>query len=396
MLTDSPLQADRPGPGSRAEAGRLKRVLYVLDLNPAGKFPSLSEQAIVLAREFNERGSLFLPVYLPPLDPDFVNRHAEQGVAVEALDLRGFQLATLKRLLRLVRDNRIEVVHWNFYNPVTNRYLWALTVLAPRVGHYYTDHISRPAGAPVQKRWATLKWALKWPLSLRYEKTLCISDYVQGELRKQHWPNLQVLLNFNNTERFRPDAEARRSVRASLGAGEEFVALTVAYLIPDKGVHVAVRALAALPEDVVLWIVGDGPQRANLEALAGDLKLGQRVRFLGAHHNVVPFMQAADCFLCPSIWNEGAGNANFEAMACGLPDIASRVGGIPEFVEDGRNGFLFPVGDDRALAEQIRRLHDDPELRHRMSQAARSIVIERYSTQSLLNQHLDVYRAARK
>ena len=394
MSTELTLQASRSSDPDRTAAGRLKRVLYVLDLNPAGKFPSLSEQAIVLAREFRERGSLFLPVYLPPLDPDFANRHAEQGVAVEGLDLRRFRPATLRRLLRLVRDNRIEVVHWNFYHPLFNGYLWALTVLAPRVGHYYTDHISRPAGDPVESRGANLKWVLKWPLSLRYQKTLCISEYVKGELQKQHWPNLQILYNFINTERFHPDPDARRAVRESLGAGEEFVALTVAYLIPDKGVDVAVRALADLPEDVVLWIVGDGPQRGNLEALANDLNLGQRVRFLGPHHNVVPFMQAADCFLCPSIWKEGAGNVNFEAMACGLPDIASRVGGIPEFVADERNGFLFTVGDDQELAERIRRLYDDPEQRHRMGQEARSIVIKCYSTQNLLAQHLDVYRAA--
>jgi len=144
----------------------------------------------------------------------------------------------------------------------------------------------------------------------------------------------------------------------------------------------------------VLWVVGDGPDRENLEALAHDLDLGRRVRFLGSHRNIVPFMQAADCFVCPSVWKEGAGNANFEAMACGLPDIASRIGGLPEFVEDGRNGFLFTPGDHRELAERIRRLRDEPGLRHRMGQEARSIVIGQYSTQSLLAEHLEVYRQA--
>jgi len=388
------LEEPLPNSGSQVADGRLKRVLYVLDLNSAGKFPSLAEQALVLAREFRERGSLFLPVYLPPLEPDFVSRHAEQGVSVEELDLRRFRWATLSRLLELVRENRIEVVHWNFYNPLVNGYLWALTLLAARVEHFYTDHISRPAGNPDQGRAANLKWILKWPLSLRYRKTLCISDYVQGELRKQHWPNLQIVYNFINTDRFHPDPEQRREVRRTVGVGEEFVALTVAYLIKDKGVDVAVKALAELPEDVVLWIVGDGPERGSLEALAQDLSLGRRVRFLGSHRNIVPFMQGADCFLCPSVWKEGAGNVNFEAMACGLPDVASRIGGIPEFVEDGRNGFLFPPGDHRELAERIRRLHDDPELRNRMGQEARSIVVERYSTQSLLAEHLGVYRAA--
>jgi glycosyltransferase involved in cell wall biosynthesis len=394
MPMDSTLERPRSYSQRCTDHGRLKRVLYVMELNPVGQFPSLSEQALVLAREFRERGSLFLPVYLGPLDRDLGNRHAEDGVPVEELDMRTFRWAGVRRLLRLVRANRIEVVHWNFYHPLVNGYLWALSVVAPRVEHFYTDHISRPAGNSDQGKAANLKWVLKWPLSWRYRQTFCISEYVQSELRKQHWPNLRVVYNFINTDRFHPDADRRREVRGSMGVGEEFIALTVAYLIKDKGVDVAVRAMAQLPEDVVLWVVGDGPERGNLQTLAQDLNLGRRVRFLGSHRNIVPFMQAADCFVCPSVWKEGAGNANFEAMACGLPDIASRVGGIPEFVEDGRNGFLFAPGDHRELADRIRRLADDPELRDRMGRDARSNVIDRYSTQSLLAEHLDIHRAA--
>ena len=392
MSTDLTIDAPQSESARRTNAGRLRRVLYILALNPAGKFPTVAEYALLLARLFREDGSLFLPVYLPPLDTDFAHRHAEEGVAVAELDLRTFRLVSLRQLLRLIRDNRIEVVHWNFYDPLFNGYLWALTVLAPRLEHFYTDHISRPPGGSVEGRGAHLKWILKWPLSLRYRKTLCISEYVKSELQKQHWPNLRVLYNFVNTERFYPDPERRCEVRRLVGVGEEFVALTVAYLIKEKGVDVAVRALALLHENVVLWVVGHGPERGNLEALVRELDLGRRVRFLGSPPTVVPFMQGADCFLCPSVWKEGAGAVNFEAMACGLPDIASRVGGIPEFVEDGRNGFLFTPGDHRELADRIRRLYDHEQLRRQMGEDARSIVVERYSTQSLLAEHLATYR----
>jgi glycosyltransferase involved in cell wall biosynthesis len=388
-VTDRPLR-----PVCRSDPGSLKRVLYIMELNPVGQFPSLSEQALILAREFRDRGSLFLPVYLGPLDSEFAKQHALLGVPIEELNLSTFRWATLRRLLRLIGQNGIEVVHWHFYNPLVNGYLWALLILAPRVEHFYTDHISRPQGNATVGRAKTLKWALKWPLTLRYKKTLCISQYVKSELQKQHWPKLEVVYNFINTERFHPDPEQRRALREQARVGDDFVVLAVAYLIKAKGVHVAVSALAELPEDVVLWIVGDGPERGNLEALAKSLSVGRRVRFLGAHRNIVPFLQAADCFVCPSIWNEGAGNANFEAMACGLPDLASRVGGIPEFVEDGQNGFLFTPGDHSELAGLIRRLWRDPELRLRIGRQARSIVVDRYSTRSLLSEHLGVYQAA--
>jgi glycosyltransferase involved in cell wall biosynthesis len=180
-----------------------------------------------------------------------------------------------------------------------------------------------------------------------------------------------------------------------MGASAQFVALSVAYLIKEKGVDVAVRAVRELPEDVVLWVVGHGPERENLDALAQELNVGGRVRFLGAPSSVVPYMQAADCFVCPSVWQEGAGAVNFEAMACGLPDVASRIGGIPEFVEHGRNGLLFAAGSHRELAEAIRKLHDDPELRHQMGHEARSLMVERYSSQSLMAEHLGFYRDAR-
>src|SRR5262245_31162215 len=143
MPTDSTLEPPRLDSARRTQPGRLRHVLYVQELNPSGRFPSLAEQALALAREFRDRSSLFLPAYLPTLDSDFVKRHVEAGVSVEELDLRTFHPATLRRLLRLIREYRIEIIHWNFYNPLINSYLWALSLLAPRLEHYYTDHISR-------------------------------------------------------------------------------------------------------------------------------------------------------------------------------------------------------------------------------------------------------------
>jgi glycosyltransferase involved in cell wall biosynthesis len=387
------IQAAPPsGSKQRVDTGRLKRVLYALDLNPGGKFPSLAEQCLQLAREFRERGSLFLPVYFPPLSPEFIDRHAAAGVAVLELDLRNFRWSTLRQLLQLIRENQIEVVNWNFYHPLANRYLWALTVLAPRVEHFYTDHISRSASAPTTGRTAKLKSLLKQLLCRRYQKTVCISKHVRSQLEEQNWPNLCTAYNFVNIDRFCPDSDARRVMRKELGTAAEFVAITVAYLIKDKGIDVAVKALTYLPNDVVLWIVGDGPERERLEALSHELGLDARIRFLGPKQNVAPFLQAADCALVPSVWADNAPMANIEALACGLPVVASRVGGIPEFTEHGRSGYLFIAGDAKELAASVRVLRDDPQLRQRMGEEARSAMLERYSTQSLLTQHLDLYR----
>jgi glycosyltransferase involved in cell wall biosynthesis len=167
--------------------------------------------------------------------------------------------------------------------------------------------------------------------------------------------------------------------------------LVVAHLIKDKGVDVAVRAMAELP-DVQLWIVGEGPEESALRSLVAELKLEDRVRLLGLQAHVQPYLQAADCFVCPSLWGEAAGLVNIEAQACGTPIIASRIGGIPEYVADGRTGFLFSPGDHRDLARCVRRLIDDPALQRRLAEQARTDSLERFSPQARLPEYLDLYR----
>ena len=84
-------------------------------------------------------------------------------------------------------------------------------------------------------------------------------------------------------------------------------------------------------------------------------------------------MQAADCLVCPSLWAEAAGLVNLEALSTGLPVVASRIGGIPEYVEDGKTGMLFPPGDHQALAALIRRLMDTPEEYQQLAAAAQRV-----------------------
>jgi glycosyltransferase involved in cell wall biosynthesis len=369
----------------------LKRVLFVLNLDPSGKFGSLEEQTMILARAFQKRNSLFLPVFLRRLDPESASQYARDRLASEAMDLNQFRLSTLNRLRRLIRTNRINIVHWNFYHPLFNGYLWALSITNPTVEHYFTDHISRPAGALTPGDRVGLKSKLKKVTASRYRKILCISDYVRAWVRPWAGPRAERIHYFVNTDRFAPNSSARREVRQTLGVGEEFVAVVVAHLIKDKGIDVAIRAVAQLPGEPLLWIVGQGPEQESLQAMIESLGLCQRVRFVGPRRQVEPLMQAADCALCPSVWSEAVGLVNLEALACGLPVIASRVGGIPEFIEDGLNGFLFTPGDVYELVERIRRLMDDEPLRRRMSQQARANSIARDPNQRLLEDYLGFY-----
>jgi glycosyltransferase involved in cell wall biosynthesis len=93
------------------------------------------------------------------------------------------------------------------------------------------------------------------------------------------------------------------------------------------------------------------------------------------------------------LWAEAAGFVNIEALGTGLPVLASRIGGIPEYVDDGKNGILFSPGDHQALAGHLRRLHDSPEECRRLGDAARAAAVEQFSVGSKLNEHLDHYRS---
>jgi glycosyltransferase involved in cell wall biosynthesis len=369
----------------------LRRVLYAIALNPSLKFGSLEEQIFLLARAFKKHDSLFLPLFDSPLGPESQAMYQAAGVEAGWLNLETFDFTTLRQLMRLIHRHKIEIVHWNFYRPL-NWYIWSLTILMPGLRHYLTDHNSRDL--PIHPSAGRIIRSLKKVLLKRYSKVLGISDFVLECLKAEGiWSNLYCRTHFINTERFRPDDLVRSRLRKELDVGSQFVVLVVAHLISEKGIDVVLKALRKLPTRIVLWIVGDGPEGERLRELCKALSLETRVCFFGYQVNVSPYLQAADCLVCPSVWAEAAGLVILEGLACGLPVIASAVGGIPKFIQDGRTGFLVPGGDDTQLAERICRLEGDPEGCKRMGLKARSVAVERFSQEKRLGGYLELYRA---
>jgi glycosyltransferase involved in cell wall biosynthesis len=192
----------------------------------------------------------------------------------------------------------------------------------------------------------------------------------------------------------------REQVRADLSLHGGPVFVSVGRLNAEKGMHHAVRALAALGPDApraVLVIVGEGEERALLEELAGSLGIERRIVFAGAqpYEVVAKYLAAADVFLFPTERGEAAPLVLPQAMACAVPVIASDIGGIPEVVlRSGTNGFLVPPGNVPALADAMRALLRDESLRQRVGQAARQRVLAQYTVERMVEQTLDVYRTA--
>ena len=176
-----------------------------------------------------------------------------------------------------------------------------------------------------------------------------------------------VVFNGIDTNLFRPTAPDPDIVRTD---GTPLL-LWVGRLQPWKGVDVALHALQEIPR-AHLMIVGDGETRADLERLAQELGLAERVRFLGAlpRERLPSIYAAADLLLATSFASETFGIGLVEAQACGLPVVASRFGGFPEVIDEGRTGLLVPPRDPAALAAAVRSLIDDPERRRAMADAA--------------------------
>ncbi|WP_210394989.1 glycosyltransferase family 4 protein [Motiliproteus sediminis] len=165
-------------------------------------------------------------------------------------------------------------------------------------------------------------------------------------------------------------------------------------LEPLYGNHHALHVLARLLErhaDARLSLAGDGPQRAELEVLASDLGISERVHFCGRldREQMAELYASADILLNPTT-ADNMPNSLLEAMACGVPVVTTDAGGIPHLVEDGRTALMVAVEDVDAMATAVQRLLDDPELSHRLSQAGYAEV-QRFTADTVVPQWEQLY-----
>ncbi len=165
------------------------------------------------------------------------------------------------------------------------------------------------------------------------------------------------------------------TLRSTLGLLEsDRVVLTVGRLSHEKGQADLIRAFSTLKARARLVVVGDGPDRSALERLVRASGLQRSVIFAGMTANVASFYALADVFVLPSL-SEGSPNALLEAMACGLPTVATHVGGVPEIAVDGTTALLVPPSDPNALSRAVSRLLDDSAFGAQLGSAARRAVL---------------------
>lgn len=255
--------------------------------------------------------------------------------------------------------------------------------------------------ARVPARLATAQLFLEMPSSagINLQHTLlsrsldchvAVSRFVASRLRDRFGvPDAKIRIIPNAVdvgEAPRPDARLRAELA---GDATTKLVLTVARLDAQKGIGHLLDAAAAVP-GALFVIAGEGPDRATLEAKVVSLGLGERVRFLGHRRDVPALLAIADLFVLPSLY-EGLPLSVLEAMAVGVPVVATAIGGTDEIVRDGETGTLVAARDPIALAAGIRSVLADRPRAARLAQAARVFVEREHSTERMVSRVSQLY-----
>lgn len=306
-----------------------------------------------------------------------VDQAVARGLVVR--ELGRSRSARLLDTVRLFMSVRPDIVH--AHNPTSLHYA-VLSRIVPRAAVVITLHGD-------QETHARLGSDVEWRL---VSATVAVSHAAARTLTlPRHAPTPTVI--HNGIVVNQPDSALRQRVRAELGIGSAFAGVMVARVDGRKGHRTllsCLRSLAAARRNVIVFVIGDGAERAALEAEVREQNLADVMRCLGSRSDVDRFLEAADFFVLPSD-TEGLPLSVLEAMAHGLPVVASRVGGLPELIDDGIHGFLVPAGDAAAVGDAICRLMDDAVLRRRLGEAARSRAATQFSMESVARRYTELY-----
>lgn len=327
---------------------------------------------------------------------DFRQRITRPGVEVYALQRSRVGVWGLRRdIYRLCRRLRPAIVH--------SRNLSGLDALLPAhlagVPHnVHSEHGWDVDDLDGTKTRPVLLRRMHAPLVSRY---ITVSRDLERYLVQRVGISAQRITQIYNgvdTARFAPvTGDRREALPAGFCPAEGFVVGTVGRLQPVKDQATLLRAFAALlearpalRERMRLIIVGDGPKSGELQQLARELGVASLSWFPGALNNVSQVLQAFDVFVLPSL-NEGISNTILEAMASGLPVLATAIGGNVEMVRDGESGRCFPTGDAASLNALLLDYIDQPDLREQHGRTARHIAEAEFSLGAMTQRYAAVY-----
>ena len=313
-----------------------------------------------------------------------------RGIKVTDLQMtHPWRLDSLWRFYRLLKREKITILHTSlFHASLVGRLIGGFSRIP--VILTWRHNVSLGAG------WRDL--INRWTSKLDDCVVVVSEPARQAELRTSGIPQDKIQLIYNAIDIGRYSQitpEIRKSTRESFGiANGTFLIGFVGRLHPQKGVEILLEAFARChPEhkNSFLLIVGEGELQNRLEAYATSLGITNQILFLGSRKEIPEILVSLDLFVLPSLW-EGLPMVLLEAMAAGLPVIATSVGGTPEVVVDGTTGYLVPPEDADKLATAILQLAENPELRMNFGKAGRARVEKNFSIREMVKKIEQLYR----
>lgn len=308
-----------------------------------------------------------------------------------------YDLALASRMAEVAEFNGLDLLHVHYAIPHSVSALLARQMLAARgrrLPFVTTLHGTDITLVGLDRSYLPItRYAIQ-----ESDGVTSISQYLKDKTMQDFdvTRGIEVIPNFVNCDLYEPikDEAARAEARRRLAAPEEAILMHLSNFRPVKRVldvvKIFARVVAATPARLVL--VGDGPERSSAEWLARDLNIHEKIHFLGKQERVNELLPLADLLLMPSEL-ESFGLAALEAMACNVPSIATRVGGVAELIDDGVTGLLYKVGDVDAMAKGALSLLEDRDRLDAMREAGRKTAQTRFCASLVVPQYLRYYEA---
>ena len=335
--------------------------------------------------------SYALPFRLGKLAPN-IFFHEVNVTSYPLFEYPPYSLTLTSKMADIAKHEKLDVLHVHYAIPHATSALVARQILEQqgiRIPFVTTLHgtditlVGRdPSFAPV------VTYSIN-----QSDGVTAVSEYLKKETLS-HFDvkrEISVIPNFIDTNRFkRLDAS---DLKQNLCPNCEKVLVHVSNFRPLKNAKHVVEVLYRLKQDgypIKLLLVGDGPDRMPAEHLARELGVYEDVRFMGKQEAVQDILSIADVFVMPSA-SETFGLAALEAMACGVPVVASNIGGLPELIDHGENGFLCPLNNVDAFSERIRQIISDDSFQNKMGAAARKKALEQFANEKVIPMYESLY-----
>jgi glycosyltransferase involved in cell wall biosynthesis len=363
--------------------------MKILHLISSGGLYGAETMVLTLSKRLQEQGhtsviGVFLNLHSP--NTEIADRARSSGVPVEVVPCKGrIDGQAVRRLRRLIRDQRVDAVHAHGYKADIYGYAANFGLRTPILSTchtWYDNDVTAYLYGVLDRR------ILRW-----FDMTIAVSEAVAATLRDAGVSPKKITI-INNGIDLHLFSSCAATLRSELRTHKKIIG-TVARLAPEKGIEYLLQAAAVVlrrQPHVLFVIVGDGPNRRQLETLAQELGINGHVIFTGARRDMPGVYASLDVLVQPSL-KEGLPMTLLEALASKRATVATRVGAVPRVVLHEKTGLLIEPADSSVLAAAILRLLADDNLRDQLSETGYAWVRQNFSAEGMAQTYLELYQS---